>query len=167
MGGGMSAVFAVLGGRLYQLQIRDGEQYWSRPRTTGCPSALSRRRAAASWTVSACERPNSRRNYRVLLVSEHAEPGVDEALDTIGKVLPAHRPADKKILHDIANNKKFVPVPVAENLSLGRILRGQYASALPAGQSMRCRRGARLSLRQGAGAYPGLCRFGVAQGTGA
>ena len=27
MGGGMAAIFAVLGGRLYQLQIRDGDQY--------------------------------------------------------------------------------------------------------------------------------------------
>ena len=26
LGGGMAAVFAVLGGRLYQLQIRDGDQ---------------------------------------------------------------------------------------------------------------------------------------------
>ena len=27
LGGGMAAVFAVLAGRLYQLQIRDGDQY--------------------------------------------------------------------------------------------------------------------------------------------
>ena len=32
MGGGMTAVFAVLAGRLYQLQIRDGDQYHDRGR---------------------------------------------------------------------------------------------------------------------------------------
>jgi penicillin-binding protein 2 len=63
------------------------------------------------------ELANSRRNYRVLLVSEQAHEGVEQALDTISKVLLLTDQQKKRVLHDIAMNKKFVPVPVAENLS--------------------------------------------------
>src|SRR5471032_2575570 len=63
------------------------------------------------------ELANSRRNYRVLLVSEQATEGVPAALDTIGKVILLSDQQKKKVIHDIAMNKKFVPVPVAENLS--------------------------------------------------
>ena len=63
------------------------------------------------------ELANNRRNYRVLLVAEQATEGVAEALDTIGKVILLTDQQKKRVLHDIAMNKKFVPVPVAENLT--------------------------------------------------
>ncbi|HEY1878223.1 MAG TPA: penicillin-binding protein 2, partial [Rhizomicrobium sp.] len=50
-------------------------------------------------------------------VSEQASEGVSEALDTIGKVILLSDQQKKRVLHDIAMNKKFVPVPVAENLT--------------------------------------------------
>jgi penicillin-binding protein 2 len=63
------------------------------------------------------ELANNRRNYRVLLVSEQATEGVKAALDTIGKEILLSDQQKKKVMHDIAMNKKFVPVPVVENLS--------------------------------------------------
>src|SRR6185437_10148819 len=92
MSAGMAAVFAVLGGRLYQLQIKSGSQY----RT---------------------EAEDNRGNYRVLIVSEQATEGVEAALDSIGKLIVLTDAQKKRVLHDIQMNKKFVPVPVAENLS--------------------------------------------------
>jgi penicillin-binding protein 2 len=52
-----------------------------------------------------------------MLVSEQATEGVKEALDHIGKVILLTDQQKKKILHDVAMNKKFVPVPVAENMT--------------------------------------------------
>ncbi len=94
LGGGMSLVFGVLAGRLYQLQIRNGEEYRVAAednRVSERPIAPPRGRIIDRFGT---ELANNRRNYRVLIVSEQATQGVPEALDAIG-----------------------VPVPVAENLS--------------------------------------------------
>ncbi|MEY4707400.1 MAG: penicillin-binding protein 2 [Pseudomonadota bacterium] len=117
MGGGMAAVFAVLAGRLYQLQIRDGKDYLvdaEANRVSQWLIAPLRGRIVDRFGV---ELANNRRNYRVLLVAEQATEGVEQALDQIGKVIHLTDQRKKKVLRDIAANKKFVPVPVAENLS--------------------------------------------------
>jgi len=117
LGGGMAAVFAVLGGRLYQLQIRDGDQYMVEAEDNRVSERLIAPPRGRIMDRFGVELANSRRNYRVLLVSEQASEGVKAALDTIGKVILLTDQQKKKIIHDIAMNKKFVPVPVAENLS--------------------------------------------------
>ena len=117
MGAGMTAVFAVLAGRLYQLQIRDGDQYMVEAEDNRVSERLIAPPRGRIMDRFGVELANSRRNYRVLLVSEQATEGVPAALDTIGKVILLSDQQKKKIIHDIAMNKKFVPVPVAENLS--------------------------------------------------
>src|SRR6185312_14053140 len=117
LGGGMSLVFGVLAGRLYQLQIRNGEEYRVAAednRVSERPIAPPRGRIIDRFGT---ELANNRRNYRVLIVSEQATQGVPEALDAIGKVIQLTDQQKKKVLAEIAANKKFVPVPVAENLS--------------------------------------------------
>src|SRR5580704_15439502 len=117
LGGAMSCVFAVLAGRLYQLQIRDGDEYMVAAEDNRISERLIAPPRGRIMDRFGVELANSRRNYRVLLVSEQATQGVSEALDTIGKVILLSDQQKKRILHDIAMNKKFVPVPVAENLS--------------------------------------------------
>src|ERR1700712_3825317 len=117
MGAGMTAVFAVLAGRLYQLQIRNGDQYMVEAEDNRVSERLIAPPRGRIMDRFGVELANSRRNYRVLLVSEQASEGVESALDVIGKVILLSDQQRKKILHDIAMNKKFVPVPVAENLS--------------------------------------------------
>ena len=117
LGGGMAAVFAVLGGRLYQLQIRDGDEYRVEAEDNRVSERLIAPPRGRIMDRFGVELANSRRNYRVLLVSEQATEGVSEALDTIGKIILLSDQQKKRILHDIAMNKKFVPVPVAENLT--------------------------------------------------
>lgn len=117
MGGGMAVVFAVLAGRLYQLQIRDGKDYLVDAEANRVSQRLlapPRGRIVDRFGV---ELANNRRNYRVLLVAEQATEGVEQALEQIGKVIHLTDQHKKKVLRDIAANKKFVPVPVAENLS--------------------------------------------------
>ncbi len=117
MSAGMATVFAVLGGRLYQLQVRNGDQY----KTEAEANRINQRLLAPP--ARAHPGPLRRRarqqpaQLRVLLVSEQATEGVEAALDTIGKVIQLSDAQKKRVLHDIQMNKKFVPVPVAENLS--------------------------------------------------
>ncbi|HWA69123.1 MAG TPA: penicillin-binding protein 2 [Rhizomicrobium sp.] len=117
MGGGMAAIFAVLAGRLYQLQIRDGEEYMVDAEANRISERLIAPPRGRIIDRFGVELANSRRNYRVLLVSEQATEGVSGALDQIGRVILLSDQQKKKVLHDIAMNKKFVPVPVVENLS--------------------------------------------------
>jgi penicillin-binding protein 2 len=117
MGGGISLVFAVLAGRLYQLQISNGEEYRVAAednRVSERPISPPRGRIIDRFGT---ELANNRRNYRVLIVAEQATQGVREALDAVGKVIELTDQQKKKVLAEIAANKKFVPVPVAENLS--------------------------------------------------
>ncbi|HVV28863.1 MAG TPA: penicillin-binding protein 2 [Rhizomicrobium sp.] len=117
MAGGMTAVFAVLAGRLYQLQIRDGDQYLVDAEANRISERLIMPPRGRIIDRFGVELANNRRNYRVLLVSEQATEGVGRVLDAIGKVILLTDQQKKKVLRDIANNKKFVPVPVAENLT--------------------------------------------------
>jgi len=117
MSGGMAVVFAILGGRLYQLQVKNGDQYKTEAEANRINQRLLAPPRGRILDRFGVELANNRRNYRVLLVSEQATEGVEAALDTIGKVIQLGDAQKKRVLHDIAMNKKFVPVPVAENLS--------------------------------------------------
>lgn len=116
MGGGMTAVFAILTGRLYQLQVRDGSQYMVEAEDNRISERLIVPPRGRIIDRFGTELATNRRNYRVLLVSEQATEGVRNTLDSIGKVIAFSDQQKKKVLHDIAMNKKFVPVPVVENL---------------------------------------------------
>src|SRR4029077_3053868 len=115
LGAGMTAVFGVLAGRLYQLQIRDGEEYKAAAENNRVSARLLAPPRGPILDRFGLELANNRRNYRVLLVAEQASDGVEQAVDTIAQLIQISDVQKKKILQSIATNKKFVPVPVAEN----------------------------------------------------
>ena len=117
LGGGMTLVFAILAGRLYQLQIRQGEEYKAEAEDNRVSERLIAPPRGRIMDRFGVELANNRRNYRVLLVAEQASEGVEAALDTISKVIQIGDAQKKRIAQTIAESKKFVPVPVAENLS--------------------------------------------------
>ncbi|MBV8978992.1 MAG: penicillin-binding protein 2 [Alphaproteobacteria bacterium] len=115
--GGMTAVLCALGGRLYQLQIRDGALY----RTAAEDNRVNERLVAPPrgriLDRFASELANNRRNYRLLFVAEQANEKAETALNSIARVIQLSDQQKKRVLHDLSINKKFVPVVVAENLS--------------------------------------------------
>ncbi|HEY4276372.1 MAG TPA: penicillin-binding protein 2, partial [Rhizomicrobium sp.] len=117
LGGGMSLVFAVLAGRLYQLQIRDGDQYMTQAEDNRINERLLAPPRGRIFDRFGVELANNRRNYRVLLVAEQATGGVEKALDMIGEVIALTDVQKKRVIATLAQNRKFVPVPVAENLT--------------------------------------------------
>ena len=107
MGVGMTAVFAVLAGRLYELQIRDGAEYATEAddnRISGRVLAPPRGRILDRFGV---EMANNKRNFRVLLVSEQATEGVSEAINTLAKVIEISDTQKKRILHDVAQRQEI------------------------------------------------------------
>jgi penicillin-binding protein 2 len=117
MTGAMTGVLCALGGRLYQLQIRDGDQYKTASEDNRVNERLVSPPRGRILDRFAVELANNRRNYRLLLVAEQVSGGAAKALDTIAHVIQLTDQQKKRVLRDIAANKKFVPVVVAENLS--------------------------------------------------
>jgi penicillin-binding protein 2 len=115
--GAVTAVFGVLAGRLYQLQIVHGDTYMTEAEDNRINQRLIAPLRGRILDRFGVELANNRRNYRVMVVAEQAREGVEAALDAIGRVIVLTDRQRQKALRDIAMNKKFVPVPVVENLS--------------------------------------------------
>ena len=117
LSGGMTAVFGVLAGRLYQLQVVDGDHYLSQAEDNRINLRLlapPRGRILDRFGVSLAA---SRRNYRVMIVPEQTKHGVSTALDALAKVIPLNDRIRVRVIREAQVNKAFMPILVAENLS--------------------------------------------------
>lgn len=115
--GGMTAVFATLAGRLYQLQILEGEEFKTRAEDNRVSERLLAPLRGRILDRFGVELATNRRDYRILLIPEQANEGVASALATLARIIPLGDRQRDKILHDVKQNRSFVPVTVAENLS--------------------------------------------------
>ncbi|HWE06747.1 MAG TPA: penicillin-binding protein 2, partial [Rhizomicrobium sp.] len=116
-GGAVGAVLGALGVRLYQLQILEGEQFRTRAEQNSVSARLVAPLRGRIFDRFGVELANNRRNYRVLIIPEQALEGVEAALDTVGRIILLTDRDRARILRDVAQNKKFVPSTVAENLT--------------------------------------------------
>jgi penicillin-binding protein 2 len=113
----MTAVFGVLAGRLYQLQIVDGDSYLTQAEDNRISLRLlapPRGRILDRFGVALA---GSKRNYRVLVVPEQTRGGVAAAYDALAKVIPLNERVRGRVLKDAAARKSFMPVLIADNLS--------------------------------------------------
>ncbi len=115
--GGMGGILAVLVGRLYQLQILDGAEYMTEAEDNRVSQRLIFPQRGRIIDRFGVELATNRRNYRVVIVAEQASQGVEAALDAIGKIIELDSDQRARVLREIAQNKKFVQVPIAENLT--------------------------------------------------
>ncbi|HEX3429519.1 MAG TPA: penicillin-binding protein 2 [Rhizomicrobium sp.] len=116
-GGAIGAVLGVLGVRLYQLQILEGDQFRTKAEENSVSVRLVAPLRGRIFDRFGVELATNRRNYRVLIIPEQALEGVDEAIDTVGKIILLSDRDRDRIMRDIANNKKFVATTIAENLT--------------------------------------------------
>ena len=117
LGGGMAAVFSVLAGRLYQLQIVDGDRYLTEAEENRINFKLlapQRGRILDRFGVALA---NSRRNYRVLIVPEQTRGGVAAAVDALAEAIPLTDRVKLRVIGEARGAKGFMPILVAENLS--------------------------------------------------
>jgi penicillin-binding protein 2 len=117
LSGGMATIFGVLAGRLYQLQIVDGDLYLTQAEDNRISERLlapERGRIIDRFGVALA---SSRRNYRVLLVPEHAEEGIAPTIEALAKIIPIPEHSRAKLIKDAAAAKPFTPIVVAENVS--------------------------------------------------
>ena len=115
--GGMTAVLATLAGRLYQLQILEGEEFKTRAEDNRVNERLLAPLRGRILDRFGVELATNRRDYRILLIPEQANEGVAAAIDTLARIISLGDHQREKILRDVKQNKSFVPVTVADNLS--------------------------------------------------
>lgn len=116
-GSAIGAVLGALGVRLYQLQIVEGEVFRTKAEENSVSARLIAPLRGRILDRFGVELASNRRNYRVLIIPEQAQGGVEAALDTIGRIILLSERDRARILRDVANNKKFMPSTVAENLT--------------------------------------------------
>lgn len=116
LGGGISALFAVISGRLYQLQIAEHEKYLDLAEEN-----QFKRRVLTPLRGEIVDRfgnvlASNRKNFRLLFVPEQAR-NVDEALDKIAQLVPVSDERRARIKRQIRRNGAFTPVQIEDNLS--------------------------------------------------
>jgi penicillin-binding protein 2 len=116
LSGGMATVFALLAGRLYQLQIVDGSLYLMQAESNRISNRLlapPRGRVMDRFGVVLA---GNRRNYRTLIVPEQTS-GLEAALEMLSRVIPLPDRQRVRILKEAQTTPPFVPIVVAENLT--------------------------------------------------
>jgi penicillin-binding protein 2 len=116
LSGGMGAVFAVLAGRLYQLQIVDGGLYMTRAESNRISDrvlAPPRGRILDRFGVVVA---SNRRNYRTLIVPEQTA-SLERTLELLSRVIPLADHQRERVLEEASTGKSFTPIVAAENLS--------------------------------------------------
>jgi penicillin-binding protein 2 len=86
LSGGMFGVFGILAGRLYQLQILDGELYLTKAEENRISLRLiapPRGRIIDRFGVTLA---GNRRNYRALIVPEQTGKDIEKVVDTLARV---------------------------------------------------------------------------------
>ena len=131
LAGGQLALFGVLAGRLYYLQVIDADQYKMLSEENRINLVLlppPRGRVLDRFGVQLA---GNRQNYRALLVPEQTGD-VGETLSRLGELVPIGDWERRRILREVERKRRFVPITVTENLSWAQFSRiNVYSPDLP------------------------------------
>jgi penicillin-binding protein 2 len=122
IGGGQAALFAVLAGRMYYLQVIEAERYATLAEDNRINLRLlppPRGRIVDRFGVPLAV---NQQNYRVVLVREQARD-VKRTLESLAKVIRLPEEEFERILRDAKHKRAFVPVSVRDYLSWDEVSR--------------------------------------------
>jgi penicillin-binding protein 2 len=115
LGGIQAGLFAMLFGRLYDLQVRKGERF----QTMAEENRISMRLIVPSRGIITDRNgiilAHSGQNFRVDLIPEQT-PNVKATLKQLYALLPFEDWEKKRIQHDIRKNRSFMPLLLRDNL---------------------------------------------------
>ena len=114
--GAVTAVFGVLGGRLYQLQVLEGDEFKTKSEENRISERLIAPPRGRILDRFGVELANNRRNFRLLLIPEQVPGGVKSAVEELGRIIYLSDRQRERALREANENKPFVPIIVAENL---------------------------------------------------
>lgn len=122
LGGGQLALFGVLAGRMYQLQVLESSRYRLLAEENRINMRLLPPPRGRILDRFGIPMAINRENYRVLLIAERTSD-VDGTLDALGKLISIDDHDRSRILRDIRRYRSFVPVTIRENLNWSEVSR--------------------------------------------
>ncbi len=135
LAGAQGLLVTALAGRMYYLGVVESSEY----KTLADENRLSLRLLAPDrgeiLDRSGRELATNRRDYRVFLVPEQAK-NVAKTLHSLGRIITLSESDQRRVERQIARQRSFLPVTVAENLDWDTFARVNVASpSLPGVQS--------------------------------
>ncbi|MCP5433405.1 MAG: penicillin-binding protein 2 [Alphaproteobacteria bacterium] len=109
------ATFGGLSARLFTLQVTNGERYRMLAENNRIDRRLIAPRRGTIYDRFGVELAKNVQNFRIMLVPEQAGH-VEETLDRLAGTIELGEAARRRIRRDIARNRAFVPILIAENL---------------------------------------------------
>jgi len=116
LGGGQMVLLAVLGGRLYHLQVIESDQYKMLAEENRISMRLLPAPRGRIFDRHGVELANNQQNFRVVIVPEQTH-SVEETLSALADIIPLETIDRDKVLREVRRNRPFVPVSVTDNLS--------------------------------------------------
>lgn len=113
---GKLGLMAALGGRLYQLQVLDGDRYRTQAEENRINLRLLAPSRGAILDRAGVELARNRRNYCLVLAPEEAGD-LERALDAVARWVPIDDEARARVLREAARRRPFASVLVSEHLS--------------------------------------------------
>lgn len=122
LGGGQALLFAIVAGRLYDLQVIEAERY----RTLAEDNRISLRLIPPrrGRILDRLGRPlaANRQDYRLFVVAERVRD-IDLALAALEALVDVSDGDRKRVLRDAAHRRPFMPVTVREHLRWDEVAR--------------------------------------------
>ncbi|MDD3445150.1 MAG: penicillin-binding protein 2, partial [Zavarzinia sp.] len=116
LAGGQLCLLGVLGGRMYQLQVLQGEKYQTLAEDNRINLRLIAPTRGRILDRFGNELATGRQNFRVVLIREQSDD-VDATLTGLNAIVPISEHQLRRIRREMARARAFMPVTVLENLS--------------------------------------------------
>jgi penicillin-binding protein 2 len=113
--GGKAVLFSTLIGRMYYLQVIEGDRYQLMAEENRINLRLLTPSRGQIFDRFGVPLAVNQQNYQVLIKSENT-PDIEKTLTHLGRLIPLSSDDRKRILKDVSRKKKFVPILVREHL---------------------------------------------------
>ena len=108
--------FALLGAKLYQVQVLDGQRYAMLANTNRVSTRLTAPPRARLFDRAGLLVANNKLNWRALLMAEQTQD-VSLTLDNFSRVVPLGDHERARIERELRRHRRYIPVTVREFLS--------------------------------------------------
>ena len=124
---GQTAVLGLLSARLYQVQVTEGRRYATRARQNSISLRMIAPVRGRILDRGGVVLAGNKQAWRALLIAEQSHD-IDRTLDRFSRIVPLDTRARARIRRDVAQNRRFIPVLVADFLTWDQMARIEAAA---------------------------------------
>src|SRR5215831_4950181 len=126
LAGGQALLLAAIGGRMYQLQIRESDRYTVLADENGISLRLLAPQRARILDRFGIALADNRQNYHLVIIPEQAGD-LGPTFDALGALIELGETDRRRVLREIRRKHSFVPIVIRANLSWDEMARVEVA----------------------------------------